>query len=78
MYNYYPGINCPMVSEPGNGTMTVNVTSYYVGGVASYSCLPSHDMIGSSNVTCQATGAWSGPQPMCLGLSFKFRSRVIY
>ena len=66
-FYYYPGINCPTVSEPSNGTMTVIVTSYYVGGVAFYTCPPSHDMIGSPSRTCQATGAWSGHDPKCIG-----------
>ncbi|CAM9378539.1 unnamed protein product [Lampetra fluviatilis] len=41
------------------------VTSYEVGGVASYACRPGFRMVGASNRVCEASGRWSGSVPVC-------------
>ena len=57
------GTSCPSLSGPGNGR--ISVSSYFVGGTASYTCNAGYTLSGSSSRTCQANGDWAGSQPNC-------------
>ena len=35
------------------------------GQTATYSCDTGYILVGDSNRTCQATGVWSGSEPIC-------------
>ncbi|XP_067454216.1 L-selectin-like isoform X1 [Thunnus thynnus] len=57
-------VECPPLSQPNayhnctEGNQTFNSTCHF-------KCNPGFLMIGSPNVTCEITGAWSGPRPIC-------------
>ncbi|XP_032806672.2 seizure protein 6 homolog [Petromyzon marinus] len=57
-----PG-QCQPLENMDNGRLFV--TSYEVGGVASYTCRPGFRMVGASNRVCEASGRWSGSVPVC-------------
>ena len=64
----HAGISCQTVtntSNPDVSNVRVNVSSYYVDGVATYYCMPRYELIGSSIRTCETNGKWSGNQPSC-------------
>lgn len=61
----YTEIQCPSLSQPDNGTM--QMTSNTVDGVASFYCLPTHDLEGSNRRVCGENGKWNGIQPECIG-----------
>ena len=47
------------------GTMTVQVSTPSVGGVAHYSCPRGTNMIGNSTRICSKKGIWTGKIPAC-------------
>ena len=58
------GVQCPSINAPGNGS--VIISSFYLSGVANYSCLPNYYLVGYSQRTCQQDGNWTGFQPICI------------
>ncbi|CAH1227505.1 CUZD1 [Branchiostoma lanceolatum] len=55
-------VQCPSLAAPTNGD--VNSSNVYLG-VAQFTCDVGYVMSGSSTVTCQANGTWSGQSPTC-------------
>ena len=59
------GLQCPELSQPSGGTVTIN--SRTPGrGIAFYRC-NTGNLIGPSFITCQDGGTWSGNAPTCQG-----------
>ncbi|XP_052804614.1 sushi, von Willebrand factor type A, EGF and pentraxin domain-containing protein 1-like [Mya arenaria] len=64
--------DCGPVSGPKNGKviLTSNATTY--GSVAEFSCIPKHEILGSSSIVCRSDGTWSGQTPTCqLAVGFR-------
>ena len=62
-FDYCLGVQCPALTSPANGR--VSVPSRLVNRGASYSCLSGYSLIGTPTRTCQSSGSWSGQQPRC-------------
>ena len=56
---------CGGLSNPANGGVSNTVAE--VGGTVPYFCNYRYELIGDTNVTCQASGNWSGSPPICRG-----------
>lgn len=56
-------VNCGSLSNPSNGSVSVNFTTF--GGTATYSCSTGYTLSNSTPRTCQSDGAWSGGAPVC-------------
>ena len=56
---------CDALSNPVNGR--VNTTGTGVGDTATYFCDYGYNLIGNDTVTCQSSGNWTGPPPICRG-----------
>ncbi|XP_021349165.1 limulus clotting factor C-like isoform X1 [Mizuhopecten yessoensis] len=47
------------------GHVRVNADSLMEGGVATFSCPSSYVLVGHATITCQPSGRWSAPSPVC-------------
>ena len=56
-------IDCPALSNPASGT--VSVGGYAVGDTATYTCSTGYLLSGDATRTCQAGNTWTGSQPTC-------------
>ena len=57
-------VDCGTQTNPDNGqVIRANGTTF--GQTATYSCDTSYNLVGHSTRTCQATGVWSGNEPIC-------------
>ena len=57
-------VDCGILQNPANGTVTVAETTF--GSTASYSCSGSNYLlVGAAERTCQANGMWSESIPKC-------------
>ena len=54
---------CADLSSPSNGN--VSVTTYEVGGTATYICDGGFELLGMQDRTCLSNGTWSGLEPIC-------------
>ena len=57
-------VDCGALPNPELGQVD-HTAGTRVGQTAIYSCDTGSDLIGPSNRTCQATGNWTGSQPIC-------------
>ncbi|XP_078583742.1 CUB and sushi domain-containing protein 3-like [Branchiostoma floridae x Branchiostoma japonicum] len=55
-------VQCSPQSSPPNGAVSGG-NSY--GDVATFTCNMGYNMVGTSTLTCQADGTWSGAAPTC-------------
>ena len=55
---------CPSPDHPDNGY--VSVTTTFVGDKANYYCNSGYRQSGSSSITCQLSGKWSGTPSTCI------------
>jgi hypothetical protein len=46
-----------------------NITGSRVGSIATFSCEAGYELVGSSQISCQANGAWTTPSFSCAALS---------
>ena len=58
-------IVCDDLSNPANGS--VNTVGTFVNDSATFFCDNGYDLIGDGTITCQSSGSWSGPPPVCEG-----------
>ena len=56
-------IDCNSLPSPANGNVMQPSTTYM--SVTEYSCNDGFDLVGNPTRSCQASGNWSGEQPMC-------------
>ena len=60
-------VDCGTLTNPPNGQVTYTGRTIF-GQTATYSCDTGYTLVGDSNHTCQATGVWSGSEPICQGM----------
>lgn len=67
MYLCFPIKACPFPPVTAESSTEVdNVTIYYYGDVATYTCAVGHETITPGDtLTCQADQSWSGAAPTC-------------
>ena len=61
-------VHCPPYSSNISTNLQVSVSSgsgAEVGTVLEFSCTSGHHVVGSKTITCQDTGSWSAPVPVC-------------
>ena len=71
----HTGIMCPQLIRPDNGQ--VAITTYVVGGVATYSCNYGYTLNGTNTRRCEQNGMigqWTLQQPTCSRKSEIFAS----
>ena len=68
-------IECPDLSDPENGTVTV--ASNIFGSLAVYRCSEGFGLVGKSIRQCQADGSWSEQEPTCESKFKIIRSHII-
>ena len=56
-------VDCGALDDPNNGQVSHNETT--VGSDATYTCDPGFMLIGNMIRICQASGIWSGDEPVC-------------
>ena len=57
-------VDCGQPESPDpNGAVSVDETT--LGNTATYSCNSGYNLVGSSTVTCLASGQWSDGAPTC-------------
>lgn len=57
-------VDCGGLISPANGSVATP-SGTTAGAQASYSCRTGYRLIGDQNRTCQASGLWSGGEPLC-------------
>ena len=74
LFLIFYAVTCPpLFLEYGEITYTTSLLpdelylrhGYSVGTMASFSCYEFHNREGSSSMTCQSSGNWSGSIPIC-------------
>ena len=60
-------VDCSTLSNPTNGQVSHTGRTIY-RQTATYSCDTGYNLVGNSNRTCEATGVWSGSEPICQGM----------
>ena len=60
----FTAVECGTLTNPANGQVTHTGRTRF-GQTATYSCDTGYILVGQSNRTCQATGVWSGSEPIC-------------
>ena len=60
-------VNCGTLTDPANGQVS-HTAETTLGQTATYSCDTGYNLVGNTNRICQATGVWSGREPICQGM----------
>jgi hypothetical protein len=61
-------VECPAPPQTiPNGNLLGEVGKYSVGMSIAYICKIGYKAVGSTMLTCQATGAWNSAVPNCVG-----------
>ena len=68
LYLHYSGIECPALSDPANGA--VSVSGNTPTSTASYSCNSGFVLEGTQFRTCLGSGQWSDQPPVCRGIVY--------
>ena len=59
----FPVVDC---GDPGNVNHATKAGIIYIyNNVVTYTCDIGYEMLGSANITCQASGFWSNIKPIC-------------
>ena len=58
-------VDCGKIGDPKNGEVTFNGTTF--GSEATYECDEGFELVGEATRVCEATGEWSGEEPVCDG-----------
>ena len=71
MYHAFSAaIECPELRDIANGAVTV--ISRTVGSRAVYSCVSGYTLEGDRFRECQADGQWSGEEPVCICMYYRY------
>ena len=57
-------VSCDALTDPVNGQVSHTAGTTF-RQTATYSCDMGYNLVGDNNRTCQATGVWSGSEPIC-------------
>ncbi|CAH1252783.1 CSMD3 [Branchiostoma lanceolatum] len=57
-------VQCPARTAPANGAVSSTVIRQYQD-VVTFTCNSGYNLVGSTTITCLATGAWSAAPPTC-------------
>ena len=57
-------VDCGTLTDPTNGQVSHTAGTTFEQ-TATYSCDTGYILVGDNNRTCQATGVWSGSEPIC-------------
>ena len=60
-------VDCGPLIDPANGQVDHTAGTTFKQ-TATYSCNTGYGLVGNSTSTCQATGNWSGSEPICQGM----------
>ena len=66
----FTAVDCGTLTNPVNGQVSHTGRTTF-GQTATYSCDTGYILVGDSNRTCQATGVWSGSEPICQSMLLK-------
>ncbi|KAK5870182.1 hypothetical protein PBY51_024837 [Eleginops maclovinus] len=58
-------VRCPPLPRPDNGYLSCFGGNLTFNSTCRFQCNRGFQIIGSSEVTCEDTGVWSGPRPTC-------------
>ncbi|KAI0214852.1 Sushi, von Willebrand factor type A, EGF and pentraxin domain-containing protein 1 [Lamellibrachia satsuma] len=59
-------IECPVLELPSHTRLTNGETGHTYGTTLNYQCSEGHELIsGDLQTSCEATGKWSGQEPLC-------------
>ena len=77
--NFFPSplslvVDCGSPPAPSNGGTSSTVTSTTFNTMVSYVCDTGFILSGTSSITCQASGQWSGEGPTCTGQPEKLQA----
>ena len=56
---------CPPLSNPGNGTVSVEDGTEFEDE-AIYTCGEGYELVGSNHRVCGSDGSWTSTEPMCV------------
>ena len=65
-------MGCPDLTDPADGMVNQMGTS--PGDTATYSCNDGFELVGAAVLTCQSTGMWDNPPPVCQGTAGRISS----
>ncbi|XP_067086883.1 L-selectin-like [Osmerus mordax] len=63
-------VPCDPPSQPENGFLCCPGGNRTVGSACRFGCSEGFLLLGSSEVTCDSAGAWSGPRPFCASYEY--------
>ena len=66
-FNYFLVGDCPVLSDPTNGRVTV--TGQGLGHNATYTCAAGYELNAGAGRRCELVGSvssWTVPEPMCI------------
>ena len=63
LYYVFTVVDCGVIGAPENGEITLNGTTF--DSEATYECDEGFELVGNVTRTCEATGNWSGEEPVC-------------
>ena len=68
------GINCGLLDEPKNGT--ISLRNIIEGVIATYSCKPGFLLEGEDIRVCNRSGNWTGSIPECRSMYCKLFQKI--
>uniref|UniRef100_H2Z7B0 Sushi domain-containing protein n=1 Tax=Ciona savignyi TaxID=51511 RepID=H2Z7B0_CIOSA len=68
-YHCFSEITCRNLLSPRHGTFSLSLDGSIIGTVATFSCNSGYSINGAESLTCDDTGAWSGTEPSCVGIT---------
>ena len=71
MLSHFVAVDCgmpPGITGRDNLIANFDSTNTTFRNVVVYSCNPGFRLVGSSSLTCLASGSWSGVAPTCQGM----------
>ena len=57
------GIECDPLDKPDNGDVIIESTLFQA--IATYTCNPGYELIGTAQRICGGEGVWTGVAPTC-------------